>query len=162
MIALWCALAFAGDFDDGLRVERGAMGTLASWSIGNLAVGVPAGLQSEGRSRGFWLGNAAWNGVNLGIVGLGAAGIHGRVRAGDPGPVALARQQRALRRTLLVNAGLDVAYVATGLALRSLAERDDLRGMGDALVLQGGFLLVFDSTFLAVHHSVSGRRRGGR
>ena len=128
----------ATSFEAGLRIERGAMGALASWSVANLAVGIPAGLRSEDRSASFWLGNAAWNTVNLGIAGLGALGIRKRTLAGDPGPVELARQHRRLRTALAINAGLDIAYIATGLVLRGLVPPSAQRqGLGDALVLQG-------------------------
>jgi hypothetical protein len=49
---------------------------------------------------------------------------------------------------LLLNAGLDVAYMSFGLYLRERSKTsssaDRLRGYGNSLLLQGGFLLVFD------------------
>jgi hypothetical protein len=46
----------------------------------------------------------------------------------------------------LVNAGLDVLYVAGGTALALRRGQNDpyWRGVGQGIVLQGGFLLLFD------------------
>jgi hypothetical protein len=153
LFALWMALALAGGtpFSEGLTVERGAMGALASWSVGNMLVGVPAARQTEDRSRAFWLANVGWNGVNLGIAGMGAISMGARARKGDPGLEQVTLQHRKLRRALAINAGLDLGYVVTGLVLQRTAERRELRGLGDALVLQGAFLLTFDAGFLLEH-----------
>jgi len=60
---------------------------------------------------------------------------------------------------LLINAGLDVAYLGSGFLLRYLSTRYDsrsdlLKGYGNSLILQGAFLLVFDLSFWQVlnHH----------
>lgn len=150
---LLAALALGADdpIASGLQVEKGAMGALASWSVANLAVGLPAGRQSDGRSRGFWYGNAGWNAVNLGVAGLGAVSIHRRSTGLIASDDVRLRQQRSLRRVLAVNIGLDAAYLLTGFVLQRTSEREELKGIGDALVLQGGFLLTFDSAFLVEH-----------
>ena len=64
-----------------------------------------------------------------------------------------------MEKILLFNAGLDVAYVMGGLYLNERGKnatdtqkRDQLRGFGKAVVLQGGFLLVFDTVMYLVHH----------
>jgi hypothetical protein len=62
------------------------------------------------------------------------------------GPSGSPCPTRPLRRLLLVNAGLDVGYVAAGVALVRAGRvrgRDSV-GDGVAVVLQGGFLLVLD------------------
>jgi hypothetical protein len=52
-----------------------------------------------------------------------------------------------LRRVLLLNAGLDVGYLAAGaaLVLAPAARARGLRGDGLAVLVQGGFLLVLDT-----------------
>jgi len=52
-----------------------------------------------------------------------------------------------------------VAYVATGFYLRERARsrptirrRDQLKGYGQSLLLQGGFLLAFDGIMFAAQH----------
>jgi hypothetical protein len=59
-----------------------------------------------------------------------------------------------LERTLIFNSGLDIAYIATGLYLRergknelNLTRSEQFQGFGKSLMLQGGFLLVFDALF---------------
>ena len=47
------------------------------------------------------------------------------------------------RRLLAINGGLDLLYLATGAILAT--RRDRLaRGFGTAILVQGGFLLLFD------------------
>ncbi|NPV46835.1 MAG: hypothetical protein HPY69_07745 [Armatimonadetes bacterium] len=50
----------------------------------------------------------------------------------------------ALRRALLINAGLDLLYIAAGICLLSRPNRS-ARGAGLAVVIQGSFLLFFDA-----------------
>jgi hypothetical protein len=48
---------------------------------------------------------------------------------------------------LILNSGLDLAYLTTGLYLRERGTNhlnDQTKGYGGSLMLQGGFLLVFD------------------
>jgi hypothetical protein len=54
-------------------------------------------------------------------------------------------------RLLLVNAGLDAVYIATGLAVTSgRGGRDTAaRGHGPAMVVQDAFLIVFDAAHAA-------------
>ncbi|MCP4014437.1 MAG: hypothetical protein GY728_15150 [Phycisphaeraceae bacterium] len=49
----------------------------------------------------------------------------------------------AFRRLLLVNSGLDVIYLIVGVVLL-LRAAPLVRGFGIAILVQGGFLLVFD------------------
>jgi len=63
----------------------------------------------------------------------------------------------------LINAGLDVLYIGGGFLMRHLANRsvksyDLLRGYGNAVILQGAFLLVFDAVMYGVvnSHRISG------
>ncbi len=80
--------------------------------------------------RGFWLVSGIWCVVNSAIA---LAGL-----MGEPA------EPPALRRLLLINAGLDVAYIAAGAILMS-RPAPTLRGPGAAVVVQGFFLLIFDT-----------------
>jgi hypothetical protein len=124
---------------------------LGSWALGSIAVSGPLWFITEGSTQRFHEMNVAWNLVNLGIAG---AGLFVELRTpmvtglGD----ALAAQRR-IESTLLLNIGLDVAYMAAGWALLERAKRDGpdtLRweGYGYSLILQGGFLFLFDIGFL--------------
>lgn len=56
---------------------------------------------------------------------------------------------RSMRRTLLINAGLDVGYLATGIWLtRSAHPRlSDAHGDGVAVIAQGLYLLQLDARY---------------
>lgn len=50
----------------------------------------------------------------------------------------------------LINGGLDLLYIGTGFALKNITTskektKHQLTGYGNSLILQGGFLLVFDA-----------------
>lgn len=156
MIALVATLALAQEPADSrfelektrhLRTQRVGMGVLMGWSGVNLAGGGLAfAVADTPRREGFWGGNAAWNVVNLGIATASLASIGAR-QTQITDYTSLERSRDNFERALLLNIGLDVAYVMAGLALRERALRADdlrLRGFSDALVLQGGFLFVFD------------------
>jgi hypothetical protein len=61
----------------------------------------------------------------------------------------------SFQKLLLLNAGLDVAYFSFGLYLKERSKTsssaDRLRGYGNSLLLQGGFLLAFDLILYFVH-----------
>ena len=73
----------------------------------------------------------------------GAIALVGARRRAVRGPTDPCR----LRRVLLVNAALDVGYLAAGawLVLAPAARVRGLGGDGLAVLVQGGFLLVLDS-----------------
>jgi len=130
-----------------LRVQSAGMGVLAGWSGVNLAGGgIAWALEDDPRREGFWGGNAAWNVVNLGIATAGLASVGGKRKSIRDGE-SLLRSQQNLERSLLLNIGLDVGYMLAGWALRERGQRlgqPGLEGLGDALVVQGGFLFTFD------------------
>lgn len=104
---------------------------LLVWSVAWMAGSIIA-LATSPRQfwRAFWLVCGLWCVVNCGIA------LGGLLSA----PSALP----ALRRLLLVNAGLDVAYLAVGAFLMS-RRAPGLRGAGLAVVTQALFLLIFDT-----------------
>lgn len=122
--------------------------TLGSYALANLAVSGLATRQTTGETHYFHQMNVYWNVVNLGIAGVGLLGL----RKQHPETETLAqavKQHESMKRTLLFNAGLDVAYVMGGLYLLERGrsrpdQRDKLRGYGKAVMAQGGFLFAFD------------------
>jgi len=140
--------ALAGEWQQDLaQMQRTGMIVLGSWAVGNMAVGGIGMAQTQGVPHYFHQMNLLWNTVNLGIaVGgyLGAASM-------DPvtGSVEVLSQYNQFSKILLLNTGLDVAYVMTGLYLRERSGNVSkhsrrLKGYGNSLMLQGGFLLAFD------------------
>ena len=112
-------------------VEEQLTRVLGAWASASVAVG--ALLSVPARTRGFGRQTAAWGAVD------GAIAYAGSRRRAAKGPTDPGR----LRRVLLVNAGLDVGYLAAG---GWLVRDGRWRGDGLAVLVQGAFLLVLDTT----------------
>jgi hypothetical protein len=145
------------------RVTATAMGVLGSWSIANMAVGTTRSLTADDPQRAaFHQMNAGWNIVNAALAIPGFIGA--RRNLSDPPALTLSEsltEQNRLEDTLLFNAGIDFAYIATGFYLversrRGEADAARFTGFGRSLMLQGGFLLAFDLTVYLL------QRRTGR
>lgn len=143
---------------EGLEIQRKAMLVLGSWAIGNLVVGTTLYARNQGPGRYFHQMNAGWNLVNLGLATAGyLQAVHGDAGAAEL--PALVADHYGLQKTLLLNVGLDTGYMLGGLYLMERSRRvgnkpERMKGYGRSLVLQGGFLLVFDLVF----HQVLARR----
>ncbi len=138
-----------------IKTTQTGMLVLGSWALINLAGGSIASTQTAGATKYFYQGNALWNTVNLGLAGFSLYTL-GKV---DPSSLSLAEsiaEQQKIEQLLLFNAGLDVAYIIGGLGLKGYAPNGKntamLEGYGNALLLQGGFLLVFDSVLYYLLH----------
>jgi hypothetical protein len=139
-----------------LQITRTGMLVLGGWAVANLAGSPLLGRNATGPDKYFYQMNAYWNIVNLGLAGFGYYGA----ATADPASFSLAetvREQFGIEKLLLVNAGLDVAYMAGGFYLRERGDRldeDRWRGYGRSLILQGGFLLAFDAVMFYIlnHH----------
>lgn len=114
---------------------------LLCWSALSMASGLPLAVSRKPLLRGVGQQFMAWGAID-GAIAL--AGRWSQRRKAEHG--ASSREIDALRRLLLVNAGLDVLYVAGGAALAVRRGQNDpyWRGVGLGIVAQGGFLLAFD------------------
>ncbi len=134
----------AGPVDPGPEVAASLTRTLAFLGASSVVVGgLAAVTSSRPGPRAFGQQSAAWGAINLGIAGFGAW----RSRAHPP-------EAARLRRTLLVNAGLDAVYVAAGAHIAhhrsTLSGRivpEAARGHGLAVVGQGLALMALDLTY---------------
>ena len=128
-----------------LQLNRNGMKILGGWAAGNIVAGGVGMAKSSGSTRYFHEMNLAWNGVNLAIAGLGYFGSKK-----DPAAFSIKetfREYRSFENILLFNTGLDVGYVAAGAYLWERGIRKDsdrLKGYGQSLIMQGGFLFTFD------------------
>ena len=130
-----------------LALNRNGMGVLLGWSLLNIGVGTAGHFTSSGRWQAFHQGNAAWNTVNLAIAGLSLWSLQG-VDPGSFGLLETIQESEKFQKFLLPNIGLDVAYMTAGGWLWERGRRVGSarqEGFGQALVLQGAFLLVFDA-----------------
>lgn len=121
---------------------------LGGYALANIAAGSIMAGQTTGEASYFHRMNIYWNLVNLGIAGVGLLGSR-NVTPGDETLAQAVRRHETMKEVLLVNAGLDVAYVLGGAYLQERGQsrpdkRDQLQGYGKSIMLQGGFLLAFD------------------
>lgn len=142
-----------------LQITRIGMLTLGGWAAGNMAVsGALLGKSSDHRHY-FHQMNVFWNVVNLGLAGFG----YYQAATSDPAAFTLSesiKEQFGIEKLLLFNAGLDVAYLASGFYLIERSYREtkratQLKGYGHSIILQGGFLLVFDTAMYFILHQGS-------
>lgn len=137
-------------------INKTGMIVLGSWAVGNILVGAYGNYKYTGQTKYFHQFNAMWNVVNLGIAAFGYFNAAGS----DPNSMTatqILNEYNSLQNFLLLNAGLDIAYMVTGLYLKERAKNstnaERLRGYGNSLFLQGGFLLAFDTALYFIHQN---------
>lgn len=136
------------------KLSRQGMLVLGGWAVGNLAIsGIALGSGSKGSAQSFHQMNIGWNAVNLAIAGFGYYSL-----GSESAELSLAQslqEQESMKRILLFNAGLDVAYMAGGAYLLERAktsarpQRD--RGFGRSIIMNGAFLMAYDLVMYFVH-----------
>lgn len=142
---------------DRLRLNQRGLTVLGTWAAGNLVANGLLLNGTSGRDRAFHQMNLAWGAVNLTLAGVGMLTSRRR-QATESSAYQSLRAQQATEQIFLVNTALDVAYVLGGLYLTERsntrpnpAQGERLRGQGQAIVLQGAFLFLFDGAMYAVH-----------
>jgi hypothetical protein len=128
---------------DFFHFQHRALGVLWAWGLGSIAVGVPALLSRNQVVRQAGIQAIAWGAIDAALAWFGRRDARNKISSGaKDGP----HQARRFRLILLINAGLDVGYVAGGWALlRKARGREQRTGMGIGIIVQGLFLLLFDS-----------------
>lgn len=166
LVAIFClftvdALAqqSLGDFNqERLQINKIGMMVLGGWALGNMGTnGILLANPSSNEQAHFYRMNIFWNVVNLGLAlpGLRYSMIT------DPSSLALAEtvgEYHQMSKILLMNAGLDVAYITGGFLMKEMSKtrpqkQDILKGYGRSLILQGGFLLAFDLVIFGILQS---------
>ncbi len=131
MLVFFCMFAQANP-----EVEfRNGMWALNGWAVGNMSGMVGTIDLEDPQSQAFYQMNAGWNVVNAGLASFALL---------DNKPI----RPKKLAKIFWINAALDVLYIAGGAALRHQGlEKNNPQwvGWGDSIILQGGFLLTFDS-----------------
>lgn len=168
LFVLFSADALAQDFgltefnEKRLQVNKVGMIVLGSWAVGNMGVnGALLSNPSSNEQGHFYRMNIFWNVVNL---GLAIPGLRSSLMT-DPATLSLAEsvnEFNQMGKILLVNVGLDVAYITGGFLLKEMAKtrankQDMYRGYGRSLILQGGFLLAFDIALYSILQSKNSR-----
>ena len=130
------------------QINTTGMYVLGGWAVSNLAGGAIGWANSTGSAKYFHQMNVFWNTVNLGIAGFA---LYNNLYA----DINLLSADEMLSKHIktenlyLINAGLDVVYIGTGFLLKHFSttspnKQDLLKGYGNSVILQGGFLMAFD------------------
>lgn len=145
------------DFEiDRQNINQTAMLLLGSWAGANILTGAYGNFKAKADAKYFHQFNAMWNFVNLGIATFGYLNaINSNVS--EMTSMEILKDYSSLQNFLLLNTGLDVAYIMTGFYLKEKSKNsvksEMLRGYGNSLLLQGGFLLFFDVALYFVHQN---------
>lgn len=129
-----------------IQSQKQAMYVLGAWSAGNIAWGA-YGLSTvkSGSERYFHEMNLMWNSINISIATFGLISTIKEKPVSDG--LETIKRFHQTEQAFLFNSGLDLAYVMSGLYLREFGRnrnQDRMIGFGNSIMLQGGFLFVFD------------------
>ena len=143
-------------FEQSLKTQNTGMYILGSWAILNITTGAYGWATYEGQHMYFNQMNMFWNVVNLSIAGAALYGNHSLDVFSLNNEIMIEKHINT-EHILLLNAGLDLGYIGIGFLLNHLSGKYPknetiLNGYGNSLLLQGGFLLVFDAVLYGVLH----------
>lgn len=149
-------------------ITRTNMLVLGGWGIGNMAGGLTGVLTTPKGSEAnyFHQMNIYWNTVNVAIAVPGFLAARKRMKRSYD-IHATFKEQRKIETSYLINMGLDAVYVGTGLWMNEFGngrpqnQRALLKGMGNSIMMQGGFLLLFDVVSFVIHRRHWNRNEGG-
>ena len=120
---------------------------LTFWSLASIAFGLPI-LTLNPFWQGVGIQFIAWGVIDLLIAIIGAAAMKRRKArlTSDELADSTPKESAKLKRILLINTCLDVLYVAGGIALILTLGATDIgwQGHGWGIIVQGGFLFLFD------------------
>ena len=133
-----------------------AMWILGSWAAGNMLISGIAMGKTESSTRYFHQMNVMWNTVNMGIAAFGLLSQAPEFTSHIPDLVA---NHRKMENLYLINSGLDILYIAGGAYMvhrsgSSTKRPDMLKGYGQSVMLQGGFLLIFDTALWLIQRNL--------
>lgn len=111
---------------------------LLGWSILSILAGFPLWLDTHRPIKNIGTQFMAWGAIDGLIALFGARSAEKRQSTANP-----AAETRKLRRILWLNTGLDVGYML-GAAWLMSKDDEEKRGMGFGILVQGGFLFLFD------------------
>lgn len=139
-----------------LDLNRKGMTVLGSWAGANLITNGILLANASGRDKAFYQMNIYWNVVNGALAGLSL--LQKSKNQVNMSAFQTLEEQNSTEKIFLLNTGLDVAYVVGGVYLlekskNSTSNQDMLKGYGQSVILQGGFLLLFDGIMYGVHRS---------
>jgi hypothetical protein len=140
------------------RITQKAMLTLGAWATANIASGFIIASQTQGEAKYAWRMNAYWNFINLGLAGMGYINARKSMMK-KFGLADNLTAQQSIEKLYVFNLGLDLVYITGGFYLRErgnsqnkINSRDQFKGYGTSIAIQGGFLLLMDGVMIMLHH----------
>ena len=153
LFTVYTAVAMAQDgqksFAEGsMAINNRGMYVLGGWAVTNIAAGAYGWASYDGQSRYFSQMNLFWNVINLSIAGI-ALFSNLSTDLSLTGSEEMLTKHLKTEKIFLINSALDVGYMGAGFLMRHLSANTEkrgemLKGYGNSVILQGGFLLVFD------------------
>jgi len=131
------------------KITITGMEVLGGWGIINTGAGA-VGLSNSngGANKYFYQMDLIWGATNLGIAILGYT--HAQKNKNKAlTPSENLKDQQKIEKVFLINGGLDLVYLGTGLYLKDRGDThnsEQLKGYGSSIIMQGAFLLLFDAT----------------
>ncbi|MDF2432070.1 MAG: hypothetical protein JWP44_1701 [Mucilaginibacter sp.] len=141
------------------RITTTGMEVLGGWAVAHLGIGAIGWADSKsGSNKYYYKMDFLWNTVNLGAAILGYTSARKGMNK-QLTPAESLKEQQKIEKTFLINGGLDVVYIGTGVFLKQRGDNrknDQLKGYGSSITVQGAFLLLFDATmYTAQKHNGS-------
>ena len=130
MFLLFTTLAFATPQSE----LRQGMWMLNGWASGNVIASTPSAFSADTKTAAYHQMNIGWNLVNAGLASYALT---------DNKPV----KPKKMANIFWINAGLDILYMTGGYLLRAKGmeqQKPQWVGWGESIMIQGGFLFVFD------------------
>ena len=138
-----------------VRYTKNSMAALAGWSLVNIVGSGFATKSHNAEVRAFHQMNVMWGSINLALSGLGYFGAS-REKINNPVLADVMKHQNRIEKTYLINLGLDVVYVGAGLLMNKTSDNqknpEKFEGYGNSIMVQGGFLLLYDAIVYSIHH----------
>lgn len=138
------------------KITQNGMWVLGSWGAANIVGSGIGAFTTDGEMQAFHQMNVGWGFVNTALAALSLAG--NKSAKTYLSQVETIKQLEATKRIFLVNAALDVAYMATGAYMIEKSKSVDdnkrsnqLSGFGKSFILQGAGLMIFDALMFAAH-----------
>ena len=138
------------------QIAKTGFAVLGSWAALNIAGGIIGQKNTTGERKQFYRANVIGGLVDMAFAGIGY--FSSRRMEGKPhNTVETYKKQALAEKLFLFSVGLDIGAIAYGAYTKERAnrfageKRDWLKGAGNALILQGGFLILFDGIQYILH-----------
>lgn len=128
------------------QFQEAVTSRLLIWGAFSVSIGLSMFLMENPFWTGFASQAVVWGGIDALIAIFGIISSRKKQAALLPTTIDAVEtaEARNLRRILLINTILDVLYITGGLWLATTRPEPMAQGIGWGIIVQGGFLFVFD------------------